>query len=166
MRKAIILIVFLCLLGCVSSSKVAQHPVTELKPELGIDKLERRNLMLGKWYGDMPTEEGGRRQWVIHRANDGTYRIDFNIRRADGSEYELTEVGHWGIAGDVYFSIYRGVIENEQFLPSDSSDAYNYNAYQIIKLSHNIFEYQNVDSQNTFFVTKVPDSFVLGQSKL
>lgn len=123
-------------------------------------------MMLGKWYGDLPTKEGGRKQWTIERAHDGTYRIDFLVTKSDGSTQQHSEAGHWGVAGNIYFSIYRGAIDNGQFYPSNPNDPYNYDAYNIIGLTAESFEYQNIDSKNKYTVKKVPSNFLLGESEL
>ncbi|NAW87989.1 hypothetical protein, partial [Photobacterium halotolerans] len=121
--------------------------------------------MLGKWYGDLPTKEGGRKQWTIERSTDGTYRIDFLITKNDGMTQQSSEAGHWGVAGDIYFSMYRGAIDNGQFYPSNPSDPYNYDAYNIIRLTKESFEYQNIDSGNKYTVKKVSMNFTLDDSE-
>ncbi|GAC13685.1 hypothetical protein [Aliiglaciecola lipolytica] len=140
--------------------------VTELKPEISETKVEQRIMMLGRWYGDTPTKEGGRKQWIIDRAENGTYTIDFLVTKANKTKQQFSEKGIWGVAGNIYFSIYQGATHQGEFHPSDPSDPYNYDAYHIINITSVSFEYQNIDSQNKYMVSKVPASFVLGKSEL
>lgn len=149
------------LVGCVSTEKLAQS-VTQVKPELSEFKVEQRAMLVGKWYGDLPTKEGGRKQWVIDRADDGSYQIEFLVTKANNSQQQYSESGYWGVAGNIYFSIYRGATHKGEFYPSDPSDPYNYDAYSIINLTSSSFEYQNLDSKNNYVVNKVSTSFVLG----
>ncbi|MBT1063512.1 hypothetical protein KJY73_07995 [Bowmanella sp. Y26] len=166
MKNLSIILVFILLAGCSVVPKNGSNLVTEAKPILPKTKVEQRTMMLGKWYGDLPTKEGGRKQWTIERSTDGTYKIDFLITKIDGTTQKFSEAGHWGVAGDIYFSMYRGAIDNGQFYPSDPSDPYNYDAYNIIGLTSDSFEYQNIDSKNKYIVKKVQSNFSLGESEL
>jgi hypothetical protein len=165
MRNLIVFLPLLLTLGCATTEKQVEA-VTEAKPELPKSKVQQRNMMLGKWYGDLPTKEGGRRQWTVTRSEDGTYQIDFLITKPDNTEQRFSEAGHWGVAGNIYFSMYRGAIEQGQFYPSDPNDPYNYDAYNMINLTNSAFEYQNIDSKNKYIIKKVPLNFILGESKL
>ncbi|NAW64995.1 hypothetical protein [Photobacterium halotolerans] len=165
MKNLAITLVFVSLAGCSVVPKDESNLVTEAKPGLPETKVEQRLMMLGKWYGDLPTKEGGRKQWTIERSTDGTYRIDFLITKHDGTTQQSSEAGHWGVAGDIYFSMYRGAIDNGQFYPSNPSDPYNYDAYNIIRLTKESFEYQNIDSGNKYTVKKVSTNFTLDDSE-
>jgi len=165
MKYPIVFLSILFLFGCVSTENKIDS-VTEVKPELSQSKIQQRNMMIGKWYGDLPTKEGGRKQWTITRSEDGSYQIDFLITKPDNSQQKFSEAGQWGVAGNIYFSIYRGAIDQGQFYPSNPNDPYNYDAYNIINLTNSVFEYQNIDSKNKYVISKVQSDFVLGESEL
>ncbi|MUH72030.1 hypothetical protein [Psychrosphaera haliotis] len=151
------------LIGC---SSINQNSVTETKPPLSQSKIEQRAMMIGMWYGDLPTKEGGRKQWTVVRSPDGTYKVDFLITSVDSSQQRFSETGVWGVSGNIYFSIYLGAIDQGQFYPSNRSDPSIYDAYKIITLTSSTFEYQSIDTSNRYILNKVPPSFILGQSEL
>jgi len=124
-----------------------------------------RSLLIGKWYGNQPLKEGGFRQSITERAVDGTYRTIFRIYDADGQYTELTEIGLWGIAGSVYFSIFRGWLDDDSFTPFDPTDASGYDAYRITGLGEDEFEYEGLTTGNHFRVVRVKDDFTFPVNK-
>ena len=116
-------------------------------------------MMVGKWYGNQPTKDGGLRQQLIQRAPDGTYGITFRVTNQDGEIIEQTEVGQWGVSGPVYFSIFRGWLDGDEFIPADSADPYNYDAYRILTLTSDFFEYEHVTTGNRFTLERVSNDF-------
>ena len=116
--------------------------------------------MIGKWYGSQPTKEGGVKKWIVERMSPGTYKIVFRIYEKDATSYwEQIEVGEWGVSGPVYFSILRGWVKDGKLTPADPTDPFNYDAYKIISLTDEKFEYENYDSGDVYGIKKVPISF-------
>lgn len=122
-----------------------------------------RSKLLGKWFGSQPTTDGGNKTWTILRRNDGRYEVTFRIYQADGASYDLEEVGFWGVSGPVYFTIFVGQEEEGSFVPSDPADASNYDAYRIIELTSERFEYEHFVTGDRYVVKKVDDDFQLPQ---
>ena len=129
------------------------------KPPLSQSEEERWRLLVGKWYGNTLSESGVRREIITVRLDDGTYKIRFRISDQMQVVEERTEVGRWGISGPIYFTIYFGWIEGDEFYPSDSLAPYNQDAYRIIMLNDEIFEYEHVVVQAKFVAKKVPMDF-------
>ena len=94
---------------------------------------------------------------------DGTYKIDSRQTNKDGTKNDSTEVGQWGISGDIYFSIFRGRLINKEILPVNPSNPYNYDAYKILQLNNEIFEYQATSSNHRFTAKRKPSNFQLFQ---
>lgn len=115
--------------------------------------------MVGKWYGSQPTKEGGVKQHTIERAIDGSYKIVFRVTDANGKVEESSEVGHWGVSGPIYFSIFRGWLSDGRLSTSDPTSPYNYDAYKIINLSTEDFEYESFSSGNRYKIKRVPNDF-------
>ena len=157
--RNLIIVSSLTLVGC-TGTNTSNQPVTAMKPEITQSQEEIGQLLVGKWLGDQPTKEGGSRKWLVERRPDGKYLIQFRVTNSDGSILEQTEVGEWGVSGNIYFSIFKGWIDNGNFIPSDSSDSYNQDAYEIIKLTEQQFRYKNLDSGNEYTVKRVPNDFV------
>lgn len=122
------------------------------------DAQHDRNLMVGKWLGEIRTEDGKLRVTLSERSENGTYRITF--RNYDGSRYdESIEVGLWGISGPVYFTIMRGWMTGGEFKPADTTQAYFYDAYSIISLDERSFEYESVETTTRYSVRRVGNDF-------
>jgi len=135
--------------------------VEQLKVDLPEDQKERWRLMTGKWYGSQPLKQGGKKEWLITRDENGFYEINFRNHLEDGSIEERTEVGDWGIAETFYFSIFNGWIINDQFVPADRRDPYNRDIYKVIRLNESFFEYENISTKDRYTVKRVPDDFSL-----
>ncbi len=123
---------------------------------------ERYDLMLGKWYGHQPTEDGRTRQELMVRATDGTYFEHFITCNADGTFDEQKEVGHWGVSGSIYFTMFRGWVKaTNQFQPSDPSNANNYDGYTILELTNDMMRYRSVVNGYEYTLKKMPYDFEL-----
>ena len=154
----VVVLVGLIVTGCATTetSKVA---VTSEKPSLTLSQEETWNLMIGKWFGSQPTKDGGKKQEIMERSPQGTYQITFRVYDKNGKMKEQSESGYWGVSGPVYFTIFRGWVEGNQLFPSNPADPYNYDAYRIIKLNNETFEYENYSSGDKYVIRRVPNDF-------
>lgn len=159
-------VVVLALLPPVALSDTSEEKVTPLKPPTSEAQAEAWNLMIGSWYGSQPTQDGGLLERISERFPDGTYKVRFRVHSPDGEVFEQTEVGNWGVSGEIYFAIYRGRVEGEKLIPSDPSDPYNYDAYEIVSLSEERFEYEHVANGNRYVVERVSPDFEFPEQQL
>ncbi len=120
---------------------------------------EKRDLLIGTWFGETPPNTGGRVQWIIEREKDGTYRIQFRIFGADGSSGTHLETGIWGISGPVYFSATQGWRQGSEIVGTDTTQARFYDAYEILSLKESLFEYQHYVTGTKYKVRKVRRGF-------
>lgn len=157
--RVLILLTVLAMVGC-ASQRILNTEVTDSKPTLSASEEERWTLMVGKWYGSQPTKGGGLKQHIAERYPDGSYKITFKITDARGNSKKSSEVGNWGISGPIYFTIFRGWLNQERIKPSDPSSPYNYDAYNIINLTSEVFEYNHVTTGNRYKIQKVESNFV------
>lgn len=160
MRIINIIVVFVGVIitGC-ATTNTSTMAVTSEKPSLTLSQEETWNLMIGKWYGSQPTKDGGKKQEIMERSPQGAYKITFRVYDKDGKHKEQAEAGYWGVSGPVYFTIFRGWVQGNQISPSNPADPYNYDAYRIIKLNNEVFEYENYSSGNKYVIKKVPNDF-------
>ena len=156
MKKIGILFFFIGILFVLSC---ATYNKSIIKSELPLSAKQKRTTLVGKWFGELINDKGEIQRWLVDRANDGNYKIEFRIYKNDGRIREQIEVGHWGVSGPIYFSILRGWIKDGKFLPANPEKPYYYDAYQIINLSDKAFTYYNFDTKVKFDVTKVNDDF-------
>ena len=120
-----------------------------------------REMLLGKWYGIRKLKDGGQKEWLTERSADGTYRVDFRFVSADGSARSQSEVGFWGVSGDIYFRIFRGWVTVEGMKPADPTVAEHYDAYKIDGLDGEYFSYVHKVRGQQYTVKKMPNDFRL-----
>jgi len=155
------ILLFLSISGCVSTN-TSHIAIANVKPPLKSSNQENWQLMIGKWYGKQPTKDGRIRQELINRNANGTYIIQFLTANKDGSTKLQVEVGHWGISGSVYFSIFRGWLDAEgQLSPANPSNPYSYDAYHVIELTEKKFRYKHASTGSEYTIVKVTSDFEL-----
>lgn len=141
--------------ACVTGS--LSDPTPELKVWSN-DAQNDRDLLIGKWVGESKNQDGHLRLSLIERNANGTYRITF--RSYQNRDYsESIEVGLWGVSGPTYFTIMRGWIIADDFIPSDPTQVYYYDAYRISSLSAASFEYESLETGNRYSNQRVGDDF-------
>lgn len=165
MRSRIIsFLVPLWLLGGCAAIDTSGVAVDYEKGDLSYDQEKTWQMMIGRWYGNQPVKGGGIRRWITERADEGSYRITFRRYGANGGMDEQTEVGYWGVSGDIYFSIFKGWITDGRLKRSDPRDPYNYDAYRIISLTDDMMEYESASSENRYILQKVAPDFWFPES--
>ncbi len=119
MKRHCILIVLIVLFiaGCATAPSIYT-----VKPNDSSEE-PRRNLLLGRWYGEERTREGGKRLEIIDRYVDGTFKIQFRVTEGSGKVWDQTEIGLWGISGPVYFTITKGWLHDKDFSPADPTQS-------------------------------------------
>lgn len=120
---------------------------------------ERRDMLLGTWFGETPPTAGGRIQWIVDRMKNGTYRIQFRIYAPDGRYRSHAETGIWGVSGPVYFSATQGWGQIDQMVGTDTGKARFYDAYEILTLKPRLFEYRHYVTGTSYRVRKVRNGF-------
>lgn len=154
-RVAHIPLILSCLVvaSCASTS-----PVTHSKEGETVQTITQREMLIGIWRGEAPVKSGGSRFWVVQRHPDGTYQIDFTLINASGAKSSHSEIGIWGTSAGIYFTATRGYVEGSGIDPADTTDPTLYDAYRIIDLTYDKFEYQNLSTGNRFVVKRVMPS--------
>ncbi len=120
---------------------------------------DRRELLLGTWFGETPQTAGGRIQWIVDRQKDGTYSIRFRIYLPDGRYRDHMETGIWGVSGPVYFSATQGWRQGDQMVGTDTAKARFYDAFEILTLKPKVFEYRHYVTGTSYRVRKVRNGF-------
>ena len=130
--------------------------ISSVKPSLTQDKKAQRSAFLGKWESSQPTKEGGVRKTIMDRQSDSRYVVEFTVLNENSEvSYKQKEFGYWGVSAGIYFTMYRGSIENDEFFPVDPNNAYNYDTYQITDISEGKLVYKSLSSENIFTYTRV-----------
>lgn len=154
MLRAIVTVAFILATGgCVTQPTIDSIKQPDSSQE------EQRALLVGKWFGDSATKEGGRRLQITQRSPDGTYKVTFRIIQPSGKIFEQSEVGFWGVAGSVYFTITKGWLEGERFSEANPADASLNDAYQVLELTQERFRYRALQSGNEYSLSRVAETF-------
>jgi len=145
-------------LVCLSGCNNKQAPVELEKSGHGLQE-KQRPLLIGRWYSNTPTTEGGHVMEVAEYRANGTFTVSFRIIEKDGKAEEEQEAGYWGTAGHIFFTITKGVVVDSKFIPAPSGMASLEDAYQILELSSGKFRYRSVENKNVYSAIKVDNSF-------
>lgn len=140
----------------------AQVPkIDSIKPAVTRSAYERRTLLVGRWYGEQPTKDGLVRKSLMERRRDGTYTVKFQLSKSGVKNQEQVEAGIWGVAGSIYFTATREMLDGENFRAVNTTDPVFYDGYTILNLDENKFHYKAIDDGDEFVVKKVSDKFML-----
>lgn len=119
-----------------------------------------REVFVGRWYGEDRKGDAVTKRWLVEAFPDGVFRITFRFYEEDGYR-EQVEVGEWGISGPVYFLSTKGWVDDGMFLKADTRNAQLYDAYKILKLEQQVFEYEHFVNGNRYSVRRVDTGFEL-----
>jgi hypothetical protein len=133
--------------------------VDEVKSPLSLSWEDKRSLLVGAWFGDQPTEKGGRHMWINHRSNDGTYKSHSRLIDASGKREDTIALGDWSVEGDIFSSIRTGVLKGDKVVAADPANPHKRYDYRILNLTGEMFECQRVDSNAKMTSRRVPADF-------
>ena len=118
----------------------------------------QRQLLFGSWYRNEKIMDGCVQTEFAQMTEDGQYEFYFSVRNSEGYLIQQSvELGNWGLVGDIHFTLTKAeYIEEEQY-EADLTNADNYHAYKVLELSHQIFKYQHLVSNEVFILKRVID---------
>lgn len=127
------------------------------KPRPSLAETRRHDMLVGNWVGESPVKDGGRRQVLLERRADGTFTVTFRTHWGTDRAMVERQVGQWGISGPVYFTITTGWLDGDHVDPTDLGQPYYYDAYRIVDLSENEFEFESFTTDTRYVLHRVPD---------
>ena len=71
---------------------------------------------------------------------------------------QVTELGDWGLVGDIHFTITKSEVVDEKLYTASLSNPENYHAYKVLLLSADSFKYQHIITEEAFILKRVLDS--------
>ena len=114
------------------------------------------NLLTGKWLGEKQRKDGSVHKWLTQHNGDGTYMTVFF------NDYKRTvEVGEWGVSQNIEFKIFKGWIEEGRFKQALPQDHWTRDAYEVISLTDQDYEYRSLETGNLYKAKKVEDDYEL-----
>lgn len=148
------------LAGCATGAP-GLPPIDVDAPLTSAEAQARRDLLVGTWYGDQPTADGGRAREIARLHPDGAFELYFRRTNAAGEETSWGDAGFWGLVRDLHFTITLANIDDGVFLPADTTDAARYSVYRVIELTGTSFVYQSLVTGNVYSLERVDDLFEL-----
>lgn len=148
--------------GCYTTNDTtSKSPVVGYASRESALEESKWDLMVGTWYGKQPKKEGGIHEWLMTRKMDGSYHIQFRTTSAFGGVKYSEEVGTWGVSAEIYFTTFDGWIIEGVFVKTDLEGQFTRDAYRIEKLNQEEMIYTSLETESTYRVVRVTDSFKL-----
>jgi len=117
-----------------------------------------RNMLLGYWYRGDKDADGNQITEFARMEPDGSFEFVFVQYNSNGDVIEeITELGDWGLVGDIHFTITKGELIDDTHYGADMADEENYQAYRVLQLDSNIVKYQHIISEEVFILRRVVD---------
>lgn len=122
-----------------------------------------RALLFGCWFREKVEEPHKKIIEYAQLSADGSFEFTFvtlqtNASKADHVVEQITELGDWGLVGDIHFTITKNEVVDEQLYAADLNDSNNYHAYRVLQLNHHVFEYQHISTNEIFIMRRIYDN--------
>lgn len=121
-----------------------------------------RTHLFGKWYRSERNSAGKMSTEYAEIHADGRYEFTFIEHDDHGTVSEQNvESGDWGLVGDIHFTICKSEFVDDEHYAADLTHEDNYQAYRVLTLNSQIFEYQHIISNEVFILRRVIDNIAL-----
>jgi hypothetical protein len=122
-----------------------------------------RELLFGRWFRNDVDDQNRKVIEYAQLTADGSFEFTFVTydNKVDKSEQiveQVTELGDWGLVGDVHFTITKNEVIDEQVYGVDLNNRDNYHAYKVLNLNHQTFEYQHIETNEIYIMRKITDN--------
>lgn len=161
MKKCLWALFFVIGTSMLTAACAHKPAIDSVKAPLPGGSQQRREMLIGSWYAELPTKDGLLRKSLMQRRRDGTYTIKFQLFQGDKKVSEQVEAGLWGVSGHAYFTMTREMLYKNDFRAIDTTDASFYDAYRIIELKPDFFRYVSFEFNDEFSAKKVSDKLTL-----
>jgi hypothetical protein len=118
-----------------------------------------RALLFGRWYRNDIDEQGKQVVEYAELSADGSFEFTFvSTEQQTNVTEQVIELGDWGLVGNVHFTITKNELIDQQLYAADLNDSNNYQAYNVLQLNHQTFEYQHIETKEIFMMRKVTNA--------
>jgi len=118
-----------------------------------------RALLFGRWYRNDIDAQGRQIVEYAELSADGSFEFTFvSTEKETNVTEQIIELGDWGLVGDIHFTITKSELIDQQLYASDLNDSDNYQAYKVLQLDHQNFEYQHIETKEIFMMRRVTDN--------
>lgn len=121
-------------------------------------KAFNRNMLLGYWFRGDSDNEGNQITEFARIESNGSFEFVFiQYNQAGEVVEEITELGHWGLVGDIHFTITKGELIDDEHYDANMEDEENYQAYKVLVLDSYIVKYQHIITKEVYILRRVVD---------
>ncbi|MBL4899226.1 MAG: hypothetical protein JKX76_06195 [Colwellia sp.] len=118
-----------------------------------------RALLFGRWYRNDTDTKGLKVVEYAELSADGSFEFTFvSTEQETNITEQIIELGDWGLVGNIHFTITKSELVDQQLYAADLNDSDNYQAYEVLKLDHQTFEYQHIETKEIFKMRKITDN--------
>ena len=118
-----------------------------------------RGLLFGRWYRNDIDEQGKQVVEYAELSADGSFEFTFvSTEQQTNVTEQVIELGDWGLVGNVHFTITKSESIDQQLYAADLNDSNNYQAENARQVKHQTFEYQHIETKESFIMRKVTDA--------
>lgn len=115
-----------------------------------------RSLLIGRWYREDIDEQGNKTVEYAQLTPEGCFEFSFITFDQEGNVIEqATEFGDWGLVADIHFTLTKSEMIEQIHYAADLKNADNYQAYRVLKLDHQIFQYQHIVTDERYTLHKI-----------
>ncbi len=157
-----VVVCFLSLLSGCTDTLLTGEVTFNSDASVTTEEIEKnRALLIGGWHGSRPTAQGGTREELAIMKKDGTFEFRFRETDKSGNTQLVSDVGVWGLVGNVHFTIVTAWYENGKKYAEDITKARNYQVYEVITLTKEVFEYRNIVTNHVYRLNKAQKGYLL-----
>lgn len=154
-----LLLAALSLAGCHTPPSPASSlpAVAAHKPAPSRHVETRWQQIVGTWYGDQPTHNGGRKRWSPRYGTDGQLEIEFITTDRSGKITVTRNTCLWGVCGE--FLVTATLRPDGPRKWALRPEPYAWSVYEILRLDSTEFRYRSIDTGDEYVVRRVADGF-------
>lgn len=118
----------------------------------------QREQLIGHWFRQESKANGDILSEHAVFNIDGSFEFTFTTADRKGEvRSQVTELGDWGLVGDIHFTVTKNEIIDEQLYAADLADKNNYQVYRVESLGAGIFRYCHYLSGEQFQLKKISE---------
>lgn len=117
-----------------------------------------RTMLIGSWYRNSIDDQNHHTSEYAKLSTDGSFEFSFVTHNNQGDIIEeIIELGDWGLVGDIHFTMTKSEFIDGDHYAADLADEDNYQAYKVLQLTNQKFEYQHLLTKEVYILKRVVD---------
>jgi hypothetical protein len=129
------------------------------KPRPPAEEQGLHELIVGNWVGETMIEGCRRGRFLAQHFEDGTFRVTVRSEAPDDRASNAVYLGNWSTSGPTYFTSVSWIAEERDIDVTYGQGTANINAYEILEIDDERFEYESFSSRAKFVARRVGEDF-------